>query len=102
MQKPADTAHPIHELLARLFRSTRGAGHAAHALGCHAVGALQLQPATLEFSGRNEGHPKEFARMLACLEEPNQAWAKDAPMLMIAVAQNWTRTMTPTAMPGTT
>ncbi|HWB53545.1 MAG TPA: nitroreductase family protein, partial [Tepidisphaeraceae bacterium] len=31
--------------------------------------------------------PDEFARMVACLVPGNQAWAKDAPLLMISIAR---------------
>lgn len=31
--------------------------------------------------------PEEFARLLACLVPSNQAWVKDAPLLMISVAR---------------
>jgi nitroreductase len=31
--------------------------------------------------------PEEYARLLACLDESNQVWAKTAPVLLLSVAQ---------------
>ncbi len=40
--------------------------------------------------------PAEFARMLQCLAEPNQPWARHAPVLMLTVAaRNFTRNNKP-------
>lgn len=92
MQKPADTAHPIHELLARRWSarafSDRGVEPAMLRTLWEAArwapSSSNLQPWSFLVSTKDD--PKEFVRMLACLVEPNQAWAKDAPVLMIAVA----------------
>ena len=42
-------------------------------------------------------NPREFERMLACLTEPNQAWAKYVPVLMLSFAK---RTFTRNGKPN--
>jgi nitroreductase len=92
MQKPADTAHPIHELLARrwsprAFSDQRVEPAMLRTLweaARWAPSSSNLQPWSFLVATKDDS--KEFARMLACLVEPNQVWAKDAPVLMIAVA----------------
>ncbi len=41
-------------------------------------------------------HPEDFERVLSCLVEPNQAWAKQAPVLALGcISLNFTRTGQP-------
>ncbi len=93
MEKPAEAGHPIHELLARRW--------SPHAFAERAVEREKLlsllEAARWAPSSYNEqpwafivatkGEPEEYARLLGCLVEGNQAWAKTAPVLMLSVAK---------------
>jgi nitroreductase len=93
VEKPADVAHPIEELLRRrwsprafserpiepekmlsLFEAARWSA------SCY-----NEQPWRFIVASRDK--PDEFARMLGCLIEGNQAWASHAPVLMVSVAR---------------
>ena len=93
MEKPADTAHPIEELLRRrwsprafserliepdkllsLFEAVRWSASCYNEQPWHFIVASRDKPA-------------EFARLLGCLVEGNQAWASHAPVLMVSVAR---------------
>ena len=92
MSKRAGTDHPIQELLASrwspyafdrrpvskadvlsLFEAARWAASSFNEQPWHYLIATQDDPA-------------EFAKLLSCLMEGNQAWAKAAPVLAISVA----------------
>ncbi|MGH9778869.1 MAG: nitroreductase family protein [Candidatus Acidiferrales bacterium] len=93
MEKRAETGHPIHELLARRW--------SPHAFAERAVEPEKLlsllEAARWAPSSYNEqpwaflvatkDQPEEYARLLSCLVEGNQAWAKSAPVLMLSVAK---------------
>src|SRR5437660_262522 len=89
MNKQASPDHPIHDLLVRrwspcafadrpvsrddllsLFEAVRWA-----------ASSYNEQPWSYLLATREE--PKEFERLLSCLVEPNQAWAKTAPVLAL-------------------
>ncbi len=89
--KTASTDYPIHELLAKrwspygfeersvsqsdlcsLFEAARWA-----------ASSYNEQPWTFFVATREE--PEEFARLLSCLVEGNQGWAKAAPVLVLGV-----------------
>jgi len=93
MDKPAETQHPIHELLQRrwsprafspqpveddklksLFEAARWA-----------ASSFNEQPWSFIVTTRSE--PEEFARLLKCLVEGNRLWAQRAPVLVLAVAK---------------
>jgi len=93
MDKPADTLHPIHELLSRrwsprafsdrpvapdVFKSLWEAAR-------WAPSCFNEQP--WSFLAATQHDPQEFNRMVACLVEGNQVWAKQAPVLIITVAK---------------
>jgi nitroreductase len=72
----------------------RGAREIAQSAGGGTLGAVVLQRPAVAFSRGDKGQPRgtkdnpaEFDRMLACLVEKNQEWAKGAPVLMISVAR---------------
>ena len=103
MEKPADTAHPIHDLLARrwsprafadrpvppdILRSLWEAARWAPSSANH-------QPWNFLVATRDD--PQEFARMLDCLVESNQIWARQAPVLMVSVAARLDRDNDPNA-----
>lgn len=91
--KRASTDHPIHELLAArwspyafesravpeailrsLFEAARWAASSFNAQPWHYLVATKDEP-------------EEFQRLLSCLVEPNQAWAKGAPVLVLCVTR---------------
>jgi len=88
--KPADTDHDIHPLLRDRWSPRSFSGEA---LDEEAIRAL-LEAARWSASCFNEQpwrylvaprtDESAFAAMLACLGEPNQTWAKNAGVLMIA------------------
>lgn len=93
MEKYAITNYPLHDLLHRRW-SPRAFDPTP--LAAAEVGAL-LEAARWAPSCFNEQpwsflvariqEPDEHARMLSCLTERNQQWAKSAPLLLIAVAR---------------
>lgn len=93
MEKPAPIEHPIHTLIQRRWSP-------------RAFGAQLVEPAKIQqlleaarwaASSMNEqpwnyliatkDNANEFAKMVSCLVPQNQAWAKEAPLLMISVAK---------------
>lgn len=93
MHKPAPTGHPIHALLrdrwsprafsdkpvdakvlASLFEAARWAASSSNE-----------QPWTYFVATKD--NPEEFAKMLSVLVEFNAGWAKQAPVLVLAVAR---------------
>lgn len=93
MEKPADTAHPIEEVLRRrwsprafderpveadkllsLFEAARWAASCFNEQPWHFIVATSDDKA-------------EFARLLSCLIDGNRAWAARAPVLMVSVAR---------------
>jgi len=92
MDKPADAQHPIHDLLARrwsprAFADRPVAPDVLRSL-CEAArwapSSANLQPWSFIVATRD--NQQEFARMLECLVEGNQIWAKQAPVLIVSVA----------------
>lgn len=92
MVKRAVTEHPIQELFAirwspyafdsrpvskadvlSLFEAARWAASSYNEQPWHYLVATQDEP-------------EEFAKLLSCLVEPNQVWAKAAPLLAVSVA----------------
>jgi nitroreductase len=92
MEKPADAQHPIHDLLARrwsprAFADKPVAPDVLRSLweaARWAPSSANEQPWSFLVATRDD--PREFERMLGCLVEGNQVWAKQAPVLMISVA----------------
>lgn len=90
--KSASTNHLIHELLAA--RWSPYAFDARRAVSRHDLQAL-FEAARWAPSSYNEqpwsyivatkDEPEEFERLLSCLVEPNQSWAKEAPVLALGV-----------------
>ena len=87
MEKPADTRYPIHELLARRWSprafdprpvdstELRSLLEAAR----WAPSSFNEQPWYFLVARREEA--REFERMLGCLSERNQTWARNAGVL---------------------
>ena len=92
MSREASTDHPVHELMARrwspcgyqdrevsdqdlrsLFEAARWAASSYNEQPWHYIVATRSQA-------------EEYKRLLSCLVEPNQAWARNAPVLALSVA----------------
>jgi nitroreductase len=101
MDKPADTQHPIHDLLARrwsprAFSDRPVAPDVLRSLweaARWAPSSANVQPWSFIVATRDDR--QEFGRMLECLVEGNQVWAKQAPVLMISVAAKLDRDKDP-------
>lgn len=97
MDKPAPVQYPIHDLLARRWSPRafsdrpvppdllRSLWEAAR----WAPSSANTQPWSFLVATRDD--PLEFGRLLECLTEGNQVWAKHAPVLMISVAARFDR-----------
>lgn len=93
MEKPADTAHPIEELLRRRWSPRAFAERPVEAdklsslfeAARWSASCYNEQPWHFIVATRDD--EAEFARLLGCLVEGNQAWAARAPVLMVSVAR---------------
>lgn len=94
MSKPASTNYPIHELTAARWSPY---GFSDKPVNPQAVRAL-FEAARWAPSSYNEqpwryilatrDDPEAFARLLSVLVEPNQAWAKNAPVLALGIVSH--------------
>ncbi len=102
MDKPARTDYPIEEILKRRWsprafsdrlvepEKLRSLWEAAR----WAPSSFNEQPWHFIVATRNE--PAEHAKLLSCLVEKNQQWARNAPVLMISVTElNFAKTGKP-------
>lgn len=93
LEKPALAQYPIHDLLRKRWSprafSSQSVSPAQLAglleAGRWAASCFNEQP--WFFLVATKDHPQEFARLLDCLVEANQAWARQAPVLMLSVAK---------------
>jgi nitroreductase len=89
MHKQATPDHPIHELLARRWSPYAFAEQPVSAddlcslfeAARWAASSYNEQP--WSYIVATKANPAEFARLLSCLVEANQAWAKAAPVLAL-------------------
>src|SRR5437763_17131605 len=92
MQKPAPSDFPVHELIRerwspRAFADKPVPQDALRSLfeaARWAPSSSNEQP--WSFLVATKDQPDEHARILSCLLEGNQRWARHAPVLMISVA----------------
>src|SRR5947207_6688914 len=104
MSKQATPDHPVHELIARRWSpyafadrpvsldDLRSLFEAAR----WAASSFNEQPWSYVVATKDD--PDEFARLLSCLVEGNQVWAKNAPALALGcVTLNFTRNNQPNA-----
>jgi nitroreductase len=90
-EKKAATDYPIHELLAKRWSPyafdqrpvPEGDLHSLFEAARWAPSSYNEQPWSFLVATREDA--REFERILSCLEEGNQAWAKAAPVLVLAV-----------------
>ncbi len=104
LDKPADTDHPVHDLIRERWspRAFTGAPMPPAAL-CSLMEAARwapsrgnVQPWSYILATREQ--PDEFERMLACYSERNRSWAVRASVIMIGCA----RTTMPDGAPNQT
>ncbi len=104
MSKEAKTDHPVHELIAKRWSPY---GYADRTVSGEDLRSL-FEAARWAASSYNEqpwryivatkDDPQEFERVLSCLVEGNQGWAKSAPVLALGcVNLNFTRNGKPNA-----
>jgi nitroreductase len=93
MEKPADTHYPIHDLLSRRWSPRAFAERAVEPEKIQrlfeaarwASSCFNEQP--WMFMMATNAQPSEHAKLLGCLVEANQVWAKKAPLLIITFAK---------------
>ena len=93
MEKPAETQFPIHDLLRRRWSPLAFADRLVEPEKLRSI----LEAARWAASSFNEQpwcfivatkqDEPEWSRLLSCLVEGNQVWAKQAPVLMVSVAK---------------
>ena len=89
MIPPAATDHPVHELIARRWSPYAFADRPVSADDLRSLfeaarwapSSYNEQPWSYLVATRDR--PEEFARLLSCLVEGNQVWAKAAPVLAL-------------------
>ena len=92
-QKQATLDHPIHELIAKRWSPYAFADRAVSdddlrslfEAARWAASSYNEQP--WSYIVATKAQPEEFGRLLSCLVEGNQPWAKAAPVLMISVVK---------------
>jgi nitroreductase len=93
MEHSADTDHPIHELLRRRWSPRAFADRPVEPEKLRSLleaarwapSCYNAQPWRFIVATRDK--PTEYERLLGCLIEFNQGWARQAPVLMLTVAQ---------------
>ena len=93
MEKPADTHFPIHDLLSQRWSPRAFAEQPVEPEKIQRVleaarwasSCFNEQPWSFIVATTNQS--AEFRKLLNCLVEGNQVWAKQAPVLMITVAK---------------
>lgn len=92
MEKPADTQHPIHDLLKRRWSPRAFSDQPVEAEKLHMLfEAARWAPSSnneqpWRFIVANKDYETEWNRLLACLVEGNRTWAYRAPVLILSVA----------------
>ena len=92
MSKEASADHPIHELIVKRWSPygfsdrpvAEGDLRSLFEAARWAPSSYNEQPWSYIVATKDD--PEHFHRLLSCLVEPNQAWAKNGPVLALAVA----------------
>lgn len=93
MEKAATIAYPIHDLLVRRWSPRAFAGrHVEPEKLCSLFEAARWSASCFNaqpwrFIVATKDNPPEYERLLGCLVEFNQNWARAAPVLVLTVAQ---------------
>jgi len=93
MKKPAAAGHPIHELIRERWSPRAFQDKPVEPAKLLSIlEAARWAPSSFNeqpwfFLVARKEEPEEYAKLLGCLMEGNQAWAKAAPVLMISVAK---------------
>lgn len=93
MEKPAQTTHPIHDLLRRRWSPRTFADRAIepHKIRClfeavrWSASSFNEQPWSFMVATRDD--PEDFDKALSCLVEANRLWARLAPMLILTTSK---------------
>lgn len=94
MSKTADTDHPIHALLASRWSPYAFADRDVPAEDLRSLfEAARWAPSSYNeqpwsYLVATRGEREEFERLLSCLVETNQAWARHAPVLALGVTRH--------------
>lgn len=103
MEKPAKTDHPIHELLARRWSPRAFSDRAIEPENVRRLfeaarwSASSFNEQPWRFIAATKDDAAAYARVLACLVEANQAWARSAPLLILTLSK---KTFTKTGKPN--
>jgi nitroreductase len=93
MKKSAPAGHPIHELIRERWSPRAFLDKPVEPAKLLTIlEAVRWAPSSFNeqpwsFLVARKEEPEDFAKMLGCLMEANQAWAKAAPVLLISVAR---------------
>jgi nitroreductase len=93
LEKPAQTQHPVHDLIRKRWSPRAFAEQPVEPdklltlleAASWAASSYNQQPWSFIMATKDD--PTEYDRLLSCLAESNQQWAKHAPVLMISVAK---------------
>src|SRR5260370_31519739 len=93
MEKPAETQYPIEEILRRRWSPRSFSERLVEPEKLQSLfEAARWAPSSFNeqpwnFIVATKQKPEEHARLLSCLVEGNQRWARAAPVLMVSVAK---------------
>ena len=93
MEKPAVSAYPIHELLRRRWSPLAFSGRMVEPEKLQSLfEAARWAPSCFNEQPWNfvvctSDSPEDHERLVSCLSEGNQPWARTAPVLMLSVAR---------------
>src|SRR5690349_14777050 len=93
MEKPAPIDHPIEELIRRRWSPRAFSDRAVEPDKLSSLfEAARWSPSSFNeqpwsYLVTTKEKPDEYARLLSCLAEKNQQWARLAPVLMVSVAK---------------
>src|SRR5260370_8519684 len=106
MEKPAETQYPIEEILRRRWSPRSFSERLVEPEKLQSLfEAARWAPSSFNeqpwnFIVATKQKPEEHARLLSCLVEGNQRWARAAPVLMVSVAKlNFDKTGKPSRHP---
>jgi nitroreductase len=93
MEKPAETQYPIEEILRRRWSPRAFSDRPIEPEKLQSLfeaarwSASSFNEQPWNFVVATKQEPEEHARLLGCLVEGNQRWARAAPVLMVSVAK---------------